>query len=608
MKQVFVVLTFLICSSVVFAQTLVDSVQQLEEIVVKADRSLKIFSNTQHVSVLKDSTLRRNASSLTELLNFNSLIYFKENGLGMVSSPAFRGTTAQQTAVIWNGINVNSQFNGQTDFNTINSRNFNEISVRSGGGSVLYGSGAIGGTIHLDNRTEFNQDFENQVLARYGSFNTGDLSYNGHYSNKKLSVNVSAGYVFSDNDYDYVDSDRKNSNGQFYNVGTSINAGYKINAKNVINYYSNVYDGERHFSLILPSETKTKYQDFNTRQLLEWNGLYGKYLSTLKVAYITERYKYFSNINSEHFTYGEAQTFVGKYQLGYRVFEGAYLEAVADINHTTGEGSSIGKSDRTITGFSALFKHRFKNVLYEATARKEITNTYESPLLFSFGFQYAVSPNYILHINGSGNFRIPTYNDLYWAGSGNLDLKPESSYQIELGNSVQFKEMSLSVIGFYNDITDMIRWLPGGSVWRPVNTDKVKTYGLETRAAYKTTFGKHQLEINGNYAYTVSENQDTKKQLIYVPYHKASGTLQYAYNQLSVYWQSVFAGEVFLLSDNNPRYVLDAYFVNNIGVEYYLKPLTIGTQIRNILNENYQSVDNRYMPGINYNFYINFNF
>jgi iron complex outermembrane receptor protein len=48
-----------------------------------------------------------------------------ENGLGMVSSPSFRGPHCK--AVIWNGININSQLLGQTDFNTITTQDFNSI-------------------------------------------------------------------------------------------------------------------------------------------------------------------------------------------------------------------------------------------------------------------------------------------------------------------------------------------------------------------------------------------------------------------------------------------------------------------------------------------------
>ena len=89
--------------------------------------------------------IERSQPSLTQLLNFNSNIYFKESGAGMVSSPSFRGTTASQTVVLWNGININSQTTGQTDFNTINVRGFDQIKVKAGGGNVAEINSSVGG-------------------------------------------------------------------------------------------------------------------------------------------------------------------------------------------------------------------------------------------------------------------------------------------------------------------------------------------------------------------------------------------------------------------------------------------------------------------------------
>jgi len=611
MKKGILFLFGIIFSLSCFSQTRLDSVQQLDEVVLKSDKFLKTFSNTQSITTLKDTVLSRSAPSLTQLLNYNSNIYFKENGLGMVSSPSFRGTTAQQTVVAWNGININSQFNGQTDFNTINIRNFDAVSVRSGGGSVLYGSGAIGGSIHLNNDIAFNEGFKHSIYANYGSFNTLDLGVKSGFSSKKISAEIAISRSSSDNDYDYVDSDKTNLNGAFYNQSVSANFGYKVNAKNVIKLYSYLYDGEREFSFIFPSETPTKYQDLNSRNMLEWNGLYGKFISTLKLAYLTEHYKYFANSNSDIYSFGEAKTLIGKYDLSYRVFKDAMLQGVVDITNTSGEGSSIGESKRTISSFSLLYKQEINSFLYEAALRKEITSNYDSPLLYSLGLQYKFGENYTVNVNGSKNFRIPTYNDLYWEGSGNTNLKPETSNQVEMGHQLDFKNVSFSATGFYNDIKDMIRWLPAGSNWQPVNTDHVETYGLESTLDLKYHLKEHQFAIGGTYAYTVSKNKETDLQLIYVPKHKGTATFNYQYNRAAFYYQTLYVGEVFTLSDNNPKYILDAYLVSNIGLSYALgkeKQFTLGAQIKNMYNENYQSVANRFMPGINYNFYLNFNF
>ncbi len=131
-----------------------DSITSLKEVIV-SDANLKKYSTSQSVLKLNDSVINKNEALLTDLLNFNSTIYFKEYGRGMLSTVAFRGTTSSQTAVIWNGININSQMNGSTDFNTISSSDYNSVSVKAGGGSVIYGSGAVGGTVHLNNDLAF---------------------------------------------------------------------------------------------------------------------------------------------------------------------------------------------------------------------------------------------------------------------------------------------------------------------------------------------------------------------------------------------------------------------------------------------------------------------
>ncbi|UJH91970.1 TonB-dependent receptor plug domain-containing protein [Antarcticibacterium sp. 1MA-6-2] len=123
---------------------------------------------------------------------------------------------------MWNGININSQFNGQIDFNTINAAGFDEIAVRGGGGSVAYGTGAIGGTVHLNTNLSFRDRLENDLFLEYGSFNTLDARYRLKAGWEKWSISVAGAHNSSDNDYEWPNA-RKNLNGQFYS--NSINFG-----------------------------------------------------------------------------------------------------------------------------------------------------------------------------------------------------------------------------------------------------------------------------------------------------------------------------------------------------------------------------------------------
>lgn len=603
----FLCCSLLVCQYICAQQ---DAIIKLDEVVI-ADVQLKKFSNSQSVLQLSDSVISKNRMSLTSLLNYNSVIYFKENGLGMVSSPSFRGTTAQQTAVIWNGININSVLNGLTDFNTISTKDFNSIAVRAGGGSSIYGSSAIGGSVHLNNELRFGKKFENALQTSYGSFNTVNINYKTQFANDTYSTQISISRNASDNDYEYLDTDLKNENGQFFNTSFNANAAYKLNSKNVLKLYSYLFDGERHFSGTLAAPSKSKYNDTNTRNLVEWVGNYNQFTSKLKAAFLSEKYKYFENAATSVFSSAEVNTFIIKYDLAYKVNSKMELNSIFDFTKNKGDGEAIGTNSRNIGSAVLLLKHApFKKFLYEISVRKEVTNSYKSPVLFSIGTTFSPFSFYKLKVNGSRNFRIPTFNDLYWQGSGNPNLKPESSYQMEVGNDFKFKNTTFSVTGYYIKIQDLLRWSPSaGGNWSPNNVADVATYGGEFLVHSFKKIGKNQFDFNATYAYTTSIDLQKDKQLIYVPYHKFTSSLAYSYHKFTANYQYLYNGKVFTSSDN--FYVLKAYFVSNVGIEYSLgreKIVQLGFDVGNLFNEKYQSVSPRPMPGRNYTMHLTLNF
>jgi iron complex outermembrane receptor protein len=609
-KKLFLFWILLLCQLVCAQQ---DSIVKLKEVVV-SDVYLKNFSNTQSVRVLNDSVIQKNAASLTSLLNFNSTIYFKENGLGMVSSPSFRGTTAQQTAVIWNGININSQLNGQTDFNTIPTKGFDNITVRAGGGSSIYGSSAMGGSIHLNNELVFKNQFQNDLFISYGSFNTFGTNYKVNVANEKTATQLSISRNSSSNDYEYLGfNHRKNENGQFYNTALNASFGYKMNKFNSIKFYSQFYDGERHFSLFSSTETRTKYKDFNTRNLLEWEATHAAITSNLKIAFLSEEYKYFANIDYDDFTFGKVSTFIAKYSISYHWNDKMALHTIVDFNENKGYGSSISKVKRTIASGSLLFTHELTTIFnYEISLRKEETSSYKSPVLFSVGTNLAPVSYYNLKFNFSRNYRIPTYNDLYWEQLGNPNLKAESSYQSEISNVFIFKKWSISGTVYHSKISDMIRWIPkGGGIINPENTAKVSIFGFESALDWETNLHQHQFKCSATYAYTQSEDEATNKQLIYVPFHKMTAGIAYSFHRFSANYQYLYNGKVYTQSDNNPSNIVDWYVVSNVDLAYTLGNISkysIGFKVLNLWNEKYQSVENRPLPGRNFNLYLTFKF
>ena len=582
----------------------------LKEVLI-ADTQLRDFSATQSVIQLPDSVISRSAPSLTSLLLYNSTIYFKENGPGMVSSPSFRGTTAQQTAVVWNGININSQLNGQTDFNTLNARDFQEVSVRAGGGSVAYGSRAIGGSIHLDDKLVFGNHFTNTIRTDYGSYNTFGANYKLAAGTARFSANASISHNSSDNDFRFPGYNIYNDNGQYKNTSLNTAFGYKLSDKNILRFYSYLFDGERHFSRTLAAPSRSMYQDVNTRNLVEWTGLYGNFNSRLKAAYLDEKYKYFENFATNNFTTGRVRSYIARYDATYDFSANIKLNAIADFTQNNGEGSDLDKHKRNTGSGALLLKHQVTNIFgYEAGLRKESGNAYSSPILFSAGAKVTVSSFYTVKANASRNFRAPTFNDLYWQGSGNPDLKPESSYQAELGNVFTHNNATLSLTGYYIQLTDMLRWIPGtDGIWRPENVDKAKTYGGEALLNWdkKTAIGT--FSFSGTYAYTISQREGSTAQMMYVPKHKATASVAYSHKKISAYYRHLLTGLVYTTTDMSAE--LDAYNVSGIGAQYtfgLLNGLSLGGQANNLYGEAYQNVAVRPMPGGNYNVYLNLKF
>lgn len=557
----------------------------------------------QPIIKINSALLTNYRPQLTEVLQFETPIYFKENGLGMVSSASFRGTTAQQTAVVWNGININSTFLGQTDFNLINTQNSSEVLVRPGGGSTQFGTGAIGGVVYLNNILEINRENTHEIRASYGSFNTKNVSTNHSISGQKTNLQIGLSYLDSNNDYSYLKSDYRNENGQFYNINASINGVYKPNVKNTFKLYSNWFISERHLSILETTQSRSKYNDEHLRLLGEYQYESGKNQSTVTLALINENYRFYPNLDTSE-GQNKGWTYIAKYNY-QRQFKKVLLSLGGAYNLATATGPNYNSIERHSASANLYVKHKLSRTFtHQATLRAELNEDYDSPVLFSLGASWQPIAEYALKASVSKNYRVPTFNDLYWRGAKNTHLKAESSLQYELSNEFTFDNFKCIVTAYYNDIDDLIRWLPyAGDVWQPVNTNSVETYGLESNFQYGISRKHHYLKLNARYSYTISKNKETGYQLIYVPYHKATLGLAYKIKGFSTRLNTVYTGKVFMHSNNNPDKVLNDFLLTNLSSTYVFGTKdnwSVGASINNIFNTNYKTTAYRPMPGINY--------
>jgi len=609
MKNVtlFISLFLFCCATPLYAQ--LDSIQKLEEVII--DSKLTDYAEGYLLTQLSDTLIERNSASLTDVLRQNSTIYFKENGYGMVSSPSFRGTNASQTAVIWNGININSNLNGQTDFNTISPASFSNITIRSGGGSTQYGSGAVGGSIHLNNDILFKKNSKSSLKLGYGSFSTVEGNFKTIQSGKRGYFDLGVDFISSENDYEYLGLDRKNENGEFTRFNVSANTGLKLK-KGSLTWNSNYFLSDRNFSGTITAPTIDNYKDVTTRNLVSWNTTCSKWKSTLKGGHLFERYRYYPDKEKSLFFEGKSNAFIGDYMLEYQLNNNLKISSVINYTYIKAEGSNIGDNDRNTLAAVLLLNHRVTDKLsYGVNFRQEFLNDFDNPFLFALDVKYTINSWYTIKVNASKNYRVPTFNDLFWDAGGNGILEPETSYQVGLGNEFDWENFQMKVNGFYITSEDLIKWQPSDSgLWMPVNISETENYGVEFSGVYSKKFNKHLLSISGNYAYTSAIDKEKGTQLIYVPYHKITGLLNYHFKQFSAYYQVLYNGEVFTTTDNVGT--VAAYSVSNFGMKYTINentfPISIGIKINNIFNKYYDNVAYRPMPNRNIQTFINFKF
>ena len=262
-----------------------------------------------------------------------------------------------------------------------------------------------------------------------------------------------------------------------------------------------------------------------------------------------------------------------------------------------------------------------------AALREELFGESLSPIIPVINIDYLITNNLTAKASASRNYRYPTLNDLYFLPGGNPDLKPESGYSYDAGISyftARDGEYSLraSATWFDSYIDNWIVWIPTfKGYWTPRNVKRVHAYGIETRAEGKFQMGRDwQLSGSGNFAWTPSINHGDPadwadeaigKQLVYIPQFSASSLVALAYRNWRLSYKWCWYSERYTTSDNDMATRIGRvlpYIMNDIVLERRFAMRSAGLSLKlavnNLFNEEYESVLNRPMPGLNFEFFI----
>lgn len=565
--------------------------------------------------------------NLSELIQQHSSVFIKDYGPSSLSSISFRGTGASHTQVQWNGVLLNSPMNGQVDFSLYPTIFFNQAELHHGAASLLDRNGALGGSVLLKNSQNFeskNTAFIKQSVGSFGAYKT-ELSTS--FIQNKWLFETQLFYYTAQNNFEFKNiskkgnpiEQQKNAEMMQYGIQQGI---YKQLKNGSFGGRIWLFDSDRNLAPTITKDSANENQkDQSFRALLEYKQVKNKLSFTVTSGLIKDVLIY-EDMSAK--IYSKSNSYLVDNLINTTYYINNKINIINNLNirfETAESGGYSTIKERTqgswITGATFHFGRVQLNVFNRFIALNDVFNS----LAPSVGgkIQLLKKEQLYFKANAGINYHYPSLNDLYWNPGGNDSLKSEKAEMIEAGFSYTKNtgnsELILDAVGFYNYVSNWIIWLPTEfNYWSPTNLKEVENKGFEATFGLKTTFGKLTLKQNANYAYTASTNIKTNnesdksinKQLIYVPFHKFNYTLSAAYKKTSIYYNYSYTGLRFISTDNN--WYMPAYFIHNISISQQIKlkkvMLTASFKANNLLNQDYQAMAYRVMPGRNFLFSI----
>ncbi len=620
-----------VCVCVVAANSIAqnfyaDSTKQLNEVTVSSNR-LENFTTGSKIEQT-DSVLMvaYKHQSLTDLLGSQSQLFIKSTGPGSLATSSFRGAGAEHTAVLWNGFNIQSPMNGQIDFSLIQVDGIDEIKVQYGSSGALFGSGAVGGIIHIENKPNFNSGFHASINAQTGSFSNYKQGVNLNFGTPKYYTSFALFNQTSTNDFNYQNTylqgspEMKQTNASYNQQGVLNNHYFQLTSKQNLNVRIWYQTSLRQIPPTMSNpNTKATQKDETLRISSEWSLQQKSAVYFIRSAWFDEKLIYQDSLSSL-LSHSHSQTNITEAESKITVSKNQLLNI--GINHTFSSAtveSYNGNFNQNRTSFFASYKiHNSKKTIQTCLSlREELFAGNALPIMPSAGFEWQLNNRIKLFGNVSRSYRVPTLNELFWNDAfakGNKNLLPESGWAEEISLNINH-QISLLKIDFtstvFNRIMDnYIQWLPLDNYYTPQNIKQVWSRGLEGNLKLILPIGKCNFIYSGRVNYVLSTNEQSSiindatlhKQLRYVPKLNYLNQVIITYKTFFISFSQTYTGIRFTENDES-NYLL-YYLLENgsVGNEFKLNKFSFlfQAQVKNIGNESYQVIQNMPMPRRNF--------
>ena len=441
----------------------------LTAVTIVADKGV-VVSRTDTVALRADGT------AADALLRIPGLGISDYGGLAGLKGANLRGLGTAHTDIYLDGVRVSNFQSGQNDLGMLPLEALGSVVVDYAQNSLSFRTA----------KPVFgNSPFGGHVSLQAGSFCTWMPSVRFDVkASERVAISAYASGILTKGDFPYGDAGARRTGNDL----KQLRAGYDVfgtldGGQWQFKTYLNASNRGTPGSLSWPSDDRQSDKNFVMQGTLRkaFSELYTLNLSA-KGAYDNIFYKSAwgdSNYDFTDFQLNSSHTF--------RLTDFWALSLAADIEHGALKATGY---DAARTAAIAALGSAFRLGRFSADLAVEYRGTFDkgaealhsvSP---SLDLRFKVHKSLDITAFGRRAFRAPTFNELYYPGYGNPDLKPEDAWLTDLGidwhRAAADWKFGIKVDAFYNFLKDKITSAPmpdNPNVWLPYNIGRVEAWG-----------------------------------------------------------------------------------------------------------------------------------
>ncbi len=631
---------------------------QLREVVVTARKPNEDIIPAQ---VLSGEELRRlNSNSVADALRYFSGVQVKDyGGVGGIKTVNIRSMGTNHTGVVYDGVELGNAQNGQIDLGQFSLDNIEALSLYNGQKSEIlqpakdFGSA---GTIYMRTRTPvFNEGetYHARATIRTGSF---DLLNPSALIELRLSNRVSASlsteWINSSGKYKFRYR-RVNPAGELAYDTTAVRQNGDINATRIeLNTRGTLNNGTWNFKVYNYNSERgvpgaivnnvwrrgERIWDTNSFAQGRYTGYFGKFTTLNNIKYAFYRTHYVNNEDKQvkiDNLYKQKEIYFSSAN-EYEITDFWSISASYDFMWNTLEADVYGfvKPDRIsqyLSAATALDLDRFKiqasalgTFIHDRIKGQQAPSDKNvfSPAIFMNGYPLR-NKDFSIRVFYKKSFRMPTFNDLYYADMGNSKLSPERVAQYNIGLLYDHKSTSVisaarvSVDAYYNRVKDKIVAYPKGQQfrWTMLNLGLVDIHGVDltgllTINPYKDLY----MTVRGQYTFqraidiTNPADNYYRDQIPYIPRHSGAAVVNLQWRGWGLNYSWIYVGERYNQQENIRYNYTQPWYTSDLSLskDFQLGRVSLRAliEVNNILSQDYDVILNYPMPKRNYRFTI----